>query len=813
MSGFPAKAVRLKPTDHSKWIRVTIHLRRRPGHDPIPSYESFIGCPPRPRLSNEEFARRYGAHQDDIDKVADHCRLQGLTVISDHAARRHVVVEGSVGHFNRAFSVTIHDHKKGDHLYHAPEREAVVPDHLSGIIVHAGLGHEPPDPCVVNVTNQPPNTPGDGNTGLITPAIYGSLAGWPTGGANGQTIAVLIFAPPFGFSMADVQSTFTTLWNLPVPTVVTISIDSTPVDIITPNGEWNSDVCIASAFAIGATIAVYYGSNQLDTYPRIIHPSPGDPICSVTTSSGSYYDEITPYVNFPSVAAALQIIYEDAAIQGVTICLPTGDYGSGANVGDGKDHCSGNNHPLTLTVGGTIAGSISGNNFVEWLANYGSALGDANFRVGGGGGVSIYQPLPSYQANSNVPPSTNSGTIGRGIPDVATVYGAEFTMYLNGVSSATSGGTSQSCPMTAGLIASINAAIGRNVGFINPTLYSQPSNLVRDLNPTNTVGGPQSNSNGSWVDSNNVIHYTPVPGYPVTNGWDACTGLGVIKGNALVTYLRSTAELPYLLGVSLAPVTLYLNAPVGSLVGTLHVSCSLGTTFSGTLSLGPNASPFLHIVGNTLVTSVGFNVPGNYTADIIVTQSGLGGSPLTQFVPFTVTPSYVGTKAPNGQFWLLRDDGLGAGQSVANAYLTLPTGKLYWDWLFYQSPVVFATPGPVTSIVKTTATPTSVTISWAAPTTGQSPFTYHVFYSLIATGPWTQVGGTITNTNFTVTGLGELPGPVSGVTGGNITSSSVTVGWNAATGLPQNYWFSVVAIGPDDLLSGPTTIAGPFTTT
>ena len=69
--------------------------------------------------------------------------------------------------------------------------------------------------------------------------------------------------------------------------------------------------------------------------------------------------------------------------------------------------------------------------------------------------------------------------IGRGYPDVSA-NGLNYTTYINGVYSL-SGGTSEAAPIFASIINRINeerlAAGKKVVGFLNPTLYANPSAL------------------------------------------------------------------------------------------------------------------------------------------------------------------------------------------------------------------------------------------------------------------------------------------------------------------------------------------------
>jgi kumamolisin len=83
-----------------------------------------------------------------------------------------------------------------------------------------------------------------------------------------------------------------------------------------------------------------------------------------------------------------------------------------------------------------------------------------------------------------------------------------------------SGGTSAVAPLMAALIARLNQAKGKNVGFLNPFLYANAGNGV-------VVG---------VTDGTNSIMNT-VQGYNAGPGWNACTGLGTPDGTAILNKL------------------------------------------------------------------------------------------------------------------------------------------------------------------------------------------------------------------------------------------------------------------------------------
>ena len=98
-----------------------------------------------------------------------------------------------------------------------------------------------------------------------------------------------------------------------------------------------------------------------------------------------------------------------------------------------------------------------------------------------------------------------------------------YLFTFDGVTGAIANGTSASAPLWAGLIAVLNAALGENVGFINPVIYALNGAGFRDILPE---PGAADNS------------FAGVAGYPVTPGWDAVTGWGSAWGVALLNALK-----------------------------------------------------------------------------------------------------------------------------------------------------------------------------------------------------------------------------------------------------------------------------------
>src|SRR5262249_12360769 len=127
-----------------------------------------------------------------------------------------------------------------------------------------------------------------------------------------------------------------------------------------------------------------------------------------------------------------------------------------------------------------------------------------------GGGYSTTFARPPWQA----------GGAGRGVPDVAGDADSNtgWLVRVDGRDEVI-GGTSAVARMWAGLVALLNARLGKPVGFLTPLLYQNPG-AFRDI---------VSGNNGA---------------YAAGPGWDPCTGLGSPDGGKLLAALGGGAPAP-----------------------------------------------------------------------------------------------------------------------------------------------------------------------------------------------------------------------------------------------------------------------------
>jgi kumamolisin len=118
-----------------------------------------------------------------------------------------------------------------------------------------------------------------------------------------------------------------------------------------------------------------------------------------------------------------------------------------------------------------------------------------------------------------VPGNAGSGQPGRGVPDVAGNADPRtgYQVQVDGQSTVV-GGTSAVAPLWAALISRLAQATGKSFGLMQPLLYA-------GVSAGSTAAGFRDITQG-----NNGA-------YQAGPGWDACTGLGVPDGTALVSRL------------------------------------------------------------------------------------------------------------------------------------------------------------------------------------------------------------------------------------------------------------------------------------
>ncbi len=515
-----AGAKKMAAADPNEIIQTTIVLRPRQsaGQEPLADLVAH-----GKRITREEYEARYGADPADVQTVLAFASSFGLALTRVNLGARTLTLTGKAADFSKAFKVELAKYEHAGGSYRGRTGAISVPQELSKIIqaVH-GLDNRPQAKphfrLGKNVVHR--------HVAAAAAASYTALQvaqaySFPKGATgNGETIGIIELGG--GFTSSDLATYFSHLNISPAPTVVAVSVDggqNAPTgDTSGPDTEVMLDIEVAGAIASGARLAVYFAPNTdagfldainqavMDTVnkPSVISISWGGPESSWTAASLQSYN------------SALQ----SAAAVGVTVCIAAGDNGSTDGVTDGTQQVDfPASSPYSLACGGTTL-KISGSSISSEVVWDGLSSGDGAT----GGGVSGTFPLPTWQANANVPPSTNSGAFkGRGVPDVAgdADPATGYQVQADGQSFAV-GGTSAVAPLWAGLIALINQSQGKAAGYLNPTLYTigESAGAFHDIT---------SGNNGD---------------YKAAVGWDPCTGWGSPNGAALASALAGSSTSP-----------------------------------------------------------------------------------------------------------------------------------------------------------------------------------------------------------------------------------------------------------------------------
>jgi len=528
-----ARVVAPAPSDER--LEVTVRVRPRIALPQPQEMLKFSGAPLE-QLTHEQYEERYGSDAKDLALVAKFATEYNLSVVRESAARRSVILAGTVANFNRAFGVSLKTYAYPNGTYRGRTGPVQVPVELATVIEGVfGLDNRP----VAKRHSSSPHAVADGAR-PFTAAELGKIYNFPQGlDGSGQTIGIIELGG--GYRPSDLDAYFSNL-GLPTPTVIPVSVDggtNAPSSADSDDAEVVLDIQVAGAAAPGAKFVVYFAPNDaasngfLDAVTKAIHDTENNPSI-ISISWGGPEDTST--TNFQvQFDKALQA----AALLGITVCVAAGDNGA-ADVGpkawDGKAHVDfPSASPFALSCGGTRLITANGAISAESVWNQNAAdlspgAGPEGSFGSGGGGVSGAFPQPAYQQQAHVPASLNQvGFKGRGVPDV-TGDGDPDTGYniLVDGQQLQEGGTSAVAPLWAALIALINQKLKGRVGFVNPQLYALPtgSGAFHDVS--------MGNNRVSFQQFKNI-------GYDAGPGWDAASGLGSPDGTALSRVLKAGA--------------------------------------------------------------------------------------------------------------------------------------------------------------------------------------------------------------------------------------------------------------------------------
>lgn len=493
----PPEAKVMGPLQPDEPIEVSIALHPRQKIDEQEIYDR-AGLPP---LAYDVVAAKFSADPAAVEQVKSFARSQGLTIDEQKtsAQNRVVVVRGTAESIMAAFGTQLQHYAYKGISFRGRTGPLYIPQELVGVI--SGI---------FGIDDRPQMHTSALRSMVASHSVQqiASFYNFPTtGNGAGQCVAIIELGG--GYQVSDLQTYFGAM-GLPMPRVVAIPIDGSgnnPSVDDPADEEVTLDIEVVGAVAPGATIVVYFAPNTeagfLDAVLAAINDRTYYPSV-ISISWGQYEMGWTP-----QALANLNIVFQQAALLGITICSAAGDGGALDSGTTALDVDFPSSSPYVLGCGGTHLSVSYGNTINERVWNDG-------FQSATGGGVSAYFSKPTWQCGVKVP--LRQGRSGRGVPDVAGNADPQtgYQIFVNGQALVV-GGTSAVAPLWAGLLALFNQALGRRVGYLNPVLYQRinHSQTFHDI----TVGG------------NN--------GYNAAQGWDPCTGWGTPRGVPLLNVLRT----------------------------------------------------------------------------------------------------------------------------------------------------------------------------------------------------------------------------------------------------------------------------------
>jgi kumamolisin len=174
------------PADPTERLEVTVLVRRRAASElRARAAQLAARYASTPYLTREDFAARHGADAADLAAVRAFAAAHGLVVVLEHAARRTVILSGTVAQFNAAFNVQLQRMQHDSCSYRGRSGSIELPSSLHGVVEAVlGLDSRPQAEAHFRVR------PAASAATSFTPTQVASLYGFPASTGVGQCVAL-----------------------------------------------------------------------------------------------------------------------------------------------------------------------------------------------------------------------------------------------------------------------------------------------------------------------------------------------------------------------------------------------------------------------------------------------------------------------------------------------------------------------------------------------------------------------------------------------------------------------------------------------
>ncbi|HEY3328590.1 MAG TPA: S53 family peptidase [Capsulimonadaceae bacterium] len=564
-------------------------------------------------ITPSEFTDRFGPTEEDYNTVKAYAISQGFSIKAEYAGRTILDVTAPASVAESSFGVTLSEYKTaGGRVFRtasaAPAVSSKIAPKLIGVIgldtAPLAVPHSKVAPGWESIGLLSPRA-GAGGTGpgsSFAPKDIATAYNIPFANSNGTGQLIALFELD-GYALSDVNA-YATFFGLPAPNIENVLIDGATITPKTTTGqnEVTLDLELAIALAPSAKILNYTTLNNtsgiLHGYQAIATDNRAK---AVSTSWGLGENGINN-----TFQDSENVIFKQMAAQGQTMFGPAGDAGafddytnfpSTAIVDDPGSQ------PYVTCVGGTRLVTVSpgGAYKSETTWNSGTSAGGA-----GGGGISSYWPIPSWQSPV-VTSNAEASKTKRNVPDVCLNADtlSPYGIFVNGTWVGF-GGTSATTPLWAAFTSIVNQkralTSSPTVGYLNPSIYSiaMTQRYATDFHDI--------------ADNSNNLKFHAVAGY------DLATGLGSLNGANMMTDL---AGIPFKAGINFFSLPFSYSTSLDTIFGYSGVKLAVWNPTTSAYVLTPTAP------ANATIPGVGYWV--RFPSAVNVSIAGTPASTSSNF--------------------------------------------------------------------------------------------------------------------------------------------------------------------------------------